>query len=112
MIVRVDLLAGVPVVCLDQSSDDGAISVVVSGARERTELDQALTEACAGCVPSHHAELRVEWVRSQPGYQEYGHHSAQPGWLLHADEEQQWVAARIFWETEAAITAPASPGAA
>ena len=101
MIVLVDLLAGPTEVSLEQGWDRTKIVVQARGARTKWELDDALTSVGAGCVPDHHAEVRVDWVHRQLGPVEKGFLAASAEkWLRDVDEAREWVAAPIHWEEE------------
>lgn len=85
------------VIALDQLEDDASIFVVAHGLRDREELDKALIAVGAGCVPGHHAELRIDWVRDRLEIEHIGQAPRDPGWLSTSDDDRRWVAAPIAW---------------
>jgi len=87
-------------VILEGGSDDTTISVVAHGSARRLDLDRALCSAKAGCVPGHHAELRIDWVESRLAATEPMRRYEGPGWLTHVDDDRKWVMAPIYWEPE------------
>src|ERR1700728_5392355 len=99
MIVWVDLDREPPAVELrpDQGVDE--VAVHVNGPSLRSELNRALTDAGAGCVPGHFAELRIDWLVSELSSHR-GHADGPPLWerLRAADEDGHWVAAPIRWD--------------
>lgn len=110
MILWVDVESGSRSVSLSSESP-ATLTVVVRGRAERCEVDLALREVGAGCVPDHHAELNLAWLLERAAdsvgvEEDESPNHTEAKWLRsdRLDDSGKWIAAPITWT-------PLPPGA-
>jgi hypothetical protein len=102
MLVVVDTSGTSPLVALDEDGTN-TVSVLVRGVSDRVAVEAVLADAGAGVVPSHHAELSVDWLLQRAGLNTSTSNPVEirdlAPWLRmeRVDGSGRWLAAPVIW---------------